>query len=95
MCIRPGGEEVLLPGRRVMDVCVSIAHCKKVVFTFLPFTFLPFSISFSYTHSQYPLQVLFQSENGKGHFLLIVFFRRILIQKTSIIATLMLYRCVF
>ena len=42
VCIRPGGEEVLLPGRRVMDVCVSIAHCKKVVFTFLPFTFLPF-----------------------------------------------------
>ena len=43
VCIRPGGEEVLSPGRRVMDVCVSIAHCKKVVFTFLPFTFLPFT----------------------------------------------------
>ena len=78
-----------------MDVCVSIAHCKKVVFTFLPFTFLPFSISFSYTHSQYPLQVLFQSVSRRAIFLLIVFFRRILIQKTSIIATLMLYRCVF
>ena len=75
MCIRPGGEEVLLPGRRVMDVCVSIAHCKKVVFTFLPFTFLPFSLSFSYTHSQYPLQVLFQSVRGVPFFLLIVFFR--------------------
>ena len=74
MCIRPGGEEVLSPGRRVMDVCVSIAHCKKVVFTFLPFTFLPFSISFSYTHSQYPLQVLFQSESGKGHFFIDSFF---------------------
>ena len=73
MCIRPGGEEVLLPGRRVMDVCVSIAHCKKVVFTFLPFTFLPFSISFSYTHSQYPLQVLFSISEREGHFLLIVF----------------------
>ena len=72
-CIRPGGEEVLSPGRRVMDVCVSIAHCKKVVFTFLPFTFLPFSLSLSYTHSQYPLQVLFQSVSGVCHFLLIVF----------------------
>ena len=40
VCIRPGGEEVLSPGRRVMDVWVSNAHCKKVVFTFLPFTFL-------------------------------------------------------
>ena len=50
------------------DVCVSIAHCKKVVFTFLPFTFLPFSLSFSYTHSQYPLQVLFQSVSGKAIF---------------------------
>ena len=95
MCIRPGGEEVLSPGRRVTDVWVSNAHCKKVVFTFLPFTFLPFSISFSYAHSQYPLQVLFSIREGEGHFLLIVFFRRILIQKTSIIATLMLYRCVF
>ena len=73
VCIRPGGEEVLSPGRSVMDVCVSIAHCKKVVFTFLPFTFLPFTISFSYTHSQYPLQVLFQSVNGRVIFLLIVF----------------------
>ena len=43
-CIRPGGEEVLSPGRRVMDVWVSNAHCKKVVFTFLPFTFLPFEV---------------------------------------------------
>ena len=74
MCIRPGGEEVLLPGRRVMDVCVSIAHCKKVVFTFLPFTFLPFSISFSYTHSQYPLQVLFQSVSGRVIFFIDSFF---------------------
>ena len=57
-----------------MDVCVSIAHCKKVVFTFLPFTFLPFSISFSYTHAQYPLQVLFLSESGVPFFKLIVFF---------------------
>ena len=68
VCIRPGGEEVLSPGRRVMDVWVSIAHCKKVVFTFLPFTFLPFSLSSSYTHSQYPLQVLFLSESGVPFF---------------------------
>ena len=63
VCIRPGGEEVLSPGRRVMDVWVSIAHCKKVVFTFLPF-----SISFSYAHSQYPLQVLFQSVSRRAIF---------------------------
>ena len=75
MCIRPGGEEVLLPGRGVTDVCVSIAHCKKVVFTFLPFTFLPFSLSFSYTHSQYPLQVLFQSVSGRVIFFIDSFFR--------------------
>ena len=74
VCIRPGGEEVLSPGRRVTDVWVSNAHCKKVVFTFLPFTFLPFSLSSSYTHSQYPLQVLFQSVRGRAIFLLIVFF---------------------
>ena len=70
VCIRPGGEEVLSPGRRVMDVCVSIAHCKKVVFTFLPFTFLTFSLSFSYAHSQYPLQVLFQSVSRRAIFLI-------------------------
>ena len=57
-----------------MDVWVSIAHCKKVVFTFLPFTFLPFSISFSYTHSQYPLQVLFQSVRGRAIVLIDSFF---------------------
>ena len=58
-----------------MDVYVSIAHCKKVVFTFLPFTFLPFSISFSYTHAQYPLQVLFQLVRGRAIFLIDSFFR--------------------
>ena len=29
-----------------MDVCGSIAHCKKVVFTFLPFTFWASAQSF-------------------------------------------------
>ena len=80
-----------------MDVCVSIAHCKKVVFTFLPFTFLPFYLSqyHSVTLIHNILYRSFFNQRVEGHFLLIVFFRRILIQKTSIIATLMLYRCVF
>ena len=78
-----------------MDVCVSIAHCKKVVFTFLPFylfTFLNIIQLHSFTISS---TGPFQSVSGKGHFLLIVFFGGYLIHKTSIIATLMLYRCIF
>ena len=74
-----------------MDVWVSNAHCKKVVFTFLPFTFLPFSLSSSYNI----LYRSFFNQRGGGPFFIDSFFGGYLIQKTSIIATLMLYRCIF
>ena len=94
MCIRPGGEEVLSPGRSVMDVCVSNAHCKKVVFTFLPFTFY-----LSQYHSVTLIHnILYRSIFNQCvgvPFFIDSFFCGYLIQKTSIIATLMLYRCIF
>ena len=78
VCIRPGGEEVLSPGRRVMDVCVSIAHCKKVVFTFLPFTFLPFYLS-QYHSVTLSYNILYRSffnqRGGRAIFLIDSFFR--------------------
>ena len=76
MCIRPGGEEVLSPGRRVMDVCVSIAHCKKVVFTFYLFTFLNIIQLYSFTISS---TGPFSISEGEGHFFIDSFFRWILI----------------
>ena len=77
VCIRPGGEDVLLPGRRVMDVCVSIAHCKKVVFTFLPFTFLPFYLSqyHSVTLIHNILYRSFFNQRAGGPFFIDSFFR--------------------
>ena len=73
-CIRPGGEEVLSPGRRVTDVCVSIAHCKKVVFTFLPFYLFTF-LNIIQLHSVTIFSTgPFSISEWEGHFLLIVFF---------------------
>ena len=72
VCIRPGGEEVLSPGRRVMDVCVSIAHCKKVVFTFLPFTFHNIIQLHSFTISSIGP---FFNQRGGGPFFIDSFFR--------------------
>ena len=66
VCIRPGGEEVLLPGSRVMDVWVSIAHCKKVVFTFLPF-YLSQYHSVTLIHNIL-YRSFFQSERGRAIF---------------------------
>ena len=62
-----------------MDVCVSIAHCKKVVFTFLPFylfTFLNIIQLHSFTISS---TGPFSISEGEGHFFIDSFFRWILI----------------
>ena len=57
-----------------MDVWVSIAHCKKVVFTFLPFTF--------YLSRYYPVILIhnilyrsfFNQRGGRAIFLIDSFF---------------------
>ena len=68
VCIRPGGEEDLSPGRRVMDVWVSIAHCKKVVFTFLPFYLFTFLVIIQLRSFTISSTGPFSISEGEGHF---------------------------